>query len=936
MLQFIIEKLLHKKWINLCLLTGLILLISISSCNPMYQTSALERLLQKELKLEQVETGNYPGTVRVDFHRTKVREEKLKSKVFLDAAKIDETLTKLFPESALFDIHIESFGSTSAISNLKPNDELRKVKMKCAHMTDLEEQIDIVGGNIYQDGLQENGVVEAIVSEDAMYECGYVLGEEYTFQTIKLENGTPLTVRIVGAFKKKTETSHYWNGSLSEYNSFVFLSNKTFQALCKDSKLKETMLYETFFRVLDIGKLRTKDVTSLNRAIRLTSKEDGSDSDVTCLQNLKPVIKKYRNNQKKVVTTMTILQIPVFVLLIAFIYMVSKQMLEMEKGEIAMLKSRGASRFQIMLTYLGQSAILAVIGMLVGIPGGYLLCKVLGATNAFLEFQNTSDVYVTIGGKTFLFALVAAILGVSCMTIPVLGHAKVGIVEQKARGKINQQPVWRKFFLDMIIFAFACYEYYSFSHQKENLAKQVLEDKGLDPMLYLSASLFILGAGFFMLRIVPLFIKLIYRIGKKHWSVALYSSFLQIIRTSNQQIFISIFLILTVATGIFCANTARSMNQNIEERLRYNNGADIVLQERWNDNKAEVRYKALEGKKVKLMYDEPDPQKYDLLKGASSVTKVMKSEQATFYLDKESYDAQIIGIQSKRFGETAWMKDGVLDKHWYYYLNKLAEKPNGAIVSSDVRKKLGVRVGDTLVISRKNIEEQDMGTMEVEVCGFVNAFPGYIKSDAKNVFFVNYNQMVSAYGITPYEVWIKNKGNSSNYIYDFIRENDMILTQFHDTNKELMQAKNEPYCQITNGLLTLNFVVILVLCMIGFLIYWVLSIRQRELLFGIYRAMGMSMKEVRKMLINEHVFSSFTSILSGVVIGGGVTKLFIPLILLTTFPEEHNLKIEVITRVSDMVRLGIATGVMLVVCFVVIASILKKMKVTQVLKLGEE
>ena len=633
----------------------------------MYQTSALERLLQKELKLKQAESGTYPGTVRVDFHRSKVSEEKLKSKAFPDASKVDEKLRKLFPESALYDIHIKSFGSANAVSALKPNDKLRNAKMKCTHMTGLEEQIVLVEGSMYRDGLQENG-----------------------------------------------------------------------------------------------------------------------------------------------------------------------------------------------------------------------------------------------------------------------------IVEQKARGKNNQQPVWRKFYLDMILFAFACYEYYSFSHQKDNLAKQVLEDKGLDPMLYLSASLFILGAGFFMLRIVPLFIRLIYRIGKKHWSVALYSSFLQIIRTSNRQIFISIFLILTVATGIFCANTARSLNQNIEERLRYNNGADVVLQETWNDNKAVVRREALEGKKVQLMYEEPDPQKYELLKGASSVTKVMKGDQATFYVDKESYDAQVIGIQTKRFGETAWMKDGVLDKHWYYYLNKLAEKPNGAIVSSDVQKKLGVSVGYTLVISRQNVEEQDMGVVEVEVCGFVSAFPGYIKADAKNVFFVNFNQMTSAYGITPYEVWIKNKGNSSDYIYDFIRENDMILTQFHDTSKELMQAKNEPYCQITNGLLTLNFVVILILCMIGFLIYWVLSIRQRELLFGIYRAMGMSMKEVRKMLINEHIFSSFTSILSGVVIGSVVTKLFIPLILLTSFQEKHNLHIEVITKVSDMVRLGVATGVMLIVCFIVIASILKKMKVTQVLKLGEE
>ncbi len=929
MIQFILKKLQYKRWMNLCLLVGIFFLISIASCNPMYQSAALEKLLQNEIQQEQNKTGVYPGVVTVDFYRTKLKETKLKSEVFEDATKTEEKIEELFPLKALYKTHFESLSYCKGISNYSIDNAM--CKMKIMSMSKMKNQISVIDGEFFKDGIQKDDTIEVMVSKGAMYKFGYLLGEEFTFSNFRISEGHNLKVRIVGVFEEKKRTSLYWLKPLSEYNDMIFMSELSWKELIQSEGMQDTMIYDSYYYTFDTRTIRASDIPFLERSLKLLKEEDGEHSDVTCQVRLKPVVQKYRSNQNQVITTMLILQVPILLLLIAFIFMVSKQMLDMEKGEIAILKSRGASKLQIAMTYLGQSCVLAVIGMILGIPGGIILCKLLGASNAFLSFRNQSDMYISVGWNVFMYAFAAACIGVSCMTFPVLGYAKVGIVEQKAMNQKNKQPLWRKLFLDIILFVFACYELYSFSHQKENLMKQMLEKKGLDPLLYISASLFILGAGFMMLRIIPLFIRLIFRIRKKHWDVVQYSSFLQLIRTSNQQIFISIFLILTVATGIFCANTARSVTQNLEERIRYNNGADIVLQESWRDNTPAVRRNG-----DPLVYEEPDTQKFDLLKGAKCMTKVLRGEDAKFIYNKEEYSGEVIGIYTKEFGETAWMKDGVLDKHWYHYLNLLADNPNGVLVSANVKKELHVNVGDTIMLSRKNKENQDIGIMDVVVCGFVDAFPGYVKKEKQYVFITNMSQLISAYGLTPYEIWIKNKGNRSGYIYDFVKNNNMKLVKFHITNKELKQMKDEPICQVTNGLLTLNFVVILILCMIGFLIYWILSIQQRELLFGIYRAMGMSMKEVERMLVNEHIFSSLTSVLSGAFIGVIATRYFIPLILLTFFPEEHNLKIEIVIRARDMVWIGAAMGVMFAVCLAVITMILKKMKITQVLKLGEE
>ena len=53
------------------------------------------------------------------------------------------------------------------------------------------------------------------------------------------------------------------------------------------------------------------------------------------------VLKAYAQTAPKVEVTLWVLQIPVFMLLAAFIFMVSQKMLEMEQDEIAVLKSRG-------------------------------------------------------------------------------------------------------------------------------------------------------------------------------------------------------------------------------------------------------------------------------------------------------------------------------------------------------------------------------------------------------------------------------------------------------------------------------------------------------------------------------------------------------------------------------------------------------------------
>jgi putative ABC transport system permease protein len=123
--------------------------------------------------------------------------------------------------------------------------------------------------------------------------------------------------------------------------------------------------------------------------------------------------------------------------------------------------------------------------------------------------------------------------------------------------------------------------------------------------------------------------------------------------------------------------------------------------------------------------------------------------------------------------------------------------------------------------------------------------------------------------------------------------------------------------------------------MAGFLIYWILSIRSRDLQFGIFRAMGLSMGGVVAMLTAEQVLVSGSAIAAGIAIGALTSWLYVPLIQMGYAAGAH-LPLLVAYEFADYERLMILTAVMLAICMLALISAVRGIRVAQALKLGED
>lgn len=188
----------------------------------------------------------------------------------------------------------------------------------------------------------------------------------------------------------------------------------------------------------------------------------------------------------------------------------------------------------------------------------------------------------------------------------------------------------------------------------------------------------------------------------------------------------------------------------------------------------------------------------------------------------------------------------------------------------------------------------------------------------------------------PYEIWMKTDGSDISFFYDWAEENGYKYTMVKSLQESLADIRTDTLFQGTNGILTLSFIIILLLCGVGYLIYWILSIRERELLFGILRAMGMQKNEILQMLFLEQVFCGVFSIVFGGIAGLIASRLYVPMIQITYAADNQVLAQTLITDSADTVKLFAVIAVMLVICIAVLVRNIASMKITNALKLGED
>jgi len=921
----------------MCLLLGCILLIATVVSFPLYRNAAFDRMLADEFNDYLSETGLWPCTYKMTVSAKNDRGGESITRMEKYFREMNDVLGVTTKEQ----IQYYSLSKSSIVSEWKRLD-LGTDGLRLGYMSGLLEHAKIISGQPYSEsGLAEDGAFEVVVSQDCLINNNLLVGETFELINVQDVNKNNVRIKIVGVFEEADATDFYWQ---------VKPSSMGIVCLMKEDLFREYFLGENAFKysiTCNYFDLFEYDDVTADKADQLREKTRYyvEESPIRKTMNepaYRALLEDYYAKRTRIEAALFILQVPVLILLCAFLFMISGQMYDMEKNEISVMKSRGGSSAQIFRLYLYQSIFMTIVGALAGLPLGTVFCRILGSTQNFLEFNVRRQLNVNFDKSVWQYAGIAMLGCVLIMTIPALKHSRLTIVKLKQSNALRKRSWWEKIFLDVILLGISLYGYYSYSKNAGNLAATVMEGQSLDPLLYVSSSLFIVGMGLLFLRFQPILINLIFLLGKRFWKPASYASFMENVKNGRKQQFIMLFMILTISLGMYHAVVARTILQNAKDNSDYLLPVDLVVKEVWNKTPVSSDHPE---EQATASYLEPDFTKFRSMPGVEAVTKVYRDDAGTVKtVDKTQSSCTIFGIHTKEFGTITKMDDSLLGKPYRQLLNELAVQPDGVLLSANFRDVFGFKTGD--YVEYRNAA----GTLITgKAIGFFEYWPGYeptsivvgadgVTQKQNNLWVIaNIATVQKYFGILPYEVWAKMQdGADTDAIYSWIKEKNIHVNKFVDKASEMQKVVQDPLLQGTNGVLTMGFIVTIILCAVGYLIYWIMSIRSREMIFGVLRACGMHKGELFHMLINEQIFSGVLSIFAGIGIGTLTSRMFVPMLQTAYAASNQVLPMKLIVNQGDMNRLYLVIAGVMALCLITLITLVFKLNVTKALKLGEE
>ena len=395
MIQFVIQKMLNKKWMVLAVLIGNVLLFSIAAATPVYTETVLQRSLENAFGKYIEENNRYPMAYQVRTTAYPKDKSYIAEKTAV-LQELQETFDLPLRESVIY----ETLSDDGSSSDLERDD--RKVSVKVSCMTDFTDHIKMIQGELYGTSMDSEGIIEGVVSEKALQEQHILLGEVVTLSSFTYEDGSPIRVQITGAFRAGENDDIYWVNSPSSYITNIFIDKELFDSLFVNSGFEKSVA-ANWAMLFDYSEMRVKRIPFILQETEKYNEYFKEGGWFNAFNSYSTMLTSFQETEKKVRTTIMVLEIPILVILAAFIFMVSRQMLDMEQTEMAVLKSRGVSKRQLILVYFIQSLIFAVLSLIIALPLSWLIVRVLSSANAFLQFvrrRNLKVIYTIREGAT--------------------------------------------------------------------------------------------------------------------------------------------------------------------------------------------------------------------------------------------------------------------------------------------------------------------------------------------------------------------------------------------------------------------------------------------------------------------------------------------------------------------------------------------------------
>lgn len=276
-------------------------------------------------------------------------------------------------------------------------------------------------------------------------------------------------------------------------------------------------------------------------------------------------------------------KLPMFVVLILISFVIvyyvvtlSSLVVEERRGEIALLRSRGASSDQILTVFVIEGANIAVLAVLVGPLLAAFAVGSLGFTPAFSDTTGGAALAVSISSGAYLMSALGGVLSFAALLIPAVQASRIGVTRHRQHAaRPNQTPAFQRYYVDVLLLLLGILVFRQLTEQGSVLASNVLGEVAVNQVLLALPALILVASAMVLLRLFPVAMNLASRLMSSWLPAGVVMSVWQMARNPTHYARLSLLLILTAGLGIFASSFGATLQRSFQERVLYSVGTDV-------------------------------------------------------------------------------------------------------------------------------------------------------------------------------------------------------------------------------------------------------------------------------------------------------------------------------------------------------------------------
>jgi hypothetical protein len=722
-----------------------------------------------------------------------------------------------------------------------------------ALFTGIERHATLTEGRWAADG-PAGGPVEATLSVPAAKAMKVKAGDTFTISN-RLDHSSA-TVDIVGLFRVDRPDDPFWDhdplatdgvekGDYTTYGPLV-VAPRTFGSRFAPHGVLARWLVQP-----EAAKISSDDLTGLADRLKvLTTDLTYHDSTVTtALPDLLGQL-----DTALLVTRSTML-VPVLQLIVLAGYallLVARLMAEQRRGEVSLLRARGASIRQLSLLTFGEGLLLALPGAVIAPLAAPFLLELAAATPAI----NASGVRMGEPSSLLIWILTAG-AAVACalaLTVPtVSGSTATYVSAQTGRGRGERRGAFQRAGADLALLVVAGLGLWQLTRYGSPVTATT-GGLGVDPLIVTGPALALLAGGALILRLVPVASGAAERLTVRGRGFASALGAWQVSRRPLRYAGPALLLVMAIAVGVLSLTASATWRTSQVAQADFQAGADVRV------GAPQIPEAPSSAGQGAFLAKQP---------GVLAVSPVLRthgdlSGQPVRVLAAGTADLQRVLTGAP---ETAAL------------LGPLAAAvPYGAQIRGLITESLAARIRSK-VGSGFNLEINGR-QQGIVVTGIVRALPTEA-SDEPGVLVdlpVLTQQARQAAGRVevPNEWWVSTR--DSGPVVSATRSWRTPVVDRYALRRQLLDA---PLGAALQGALTLGFIAALAFAVIGFVINATVSARERITEFAILRALGAGPRQIFGLLSVEQTFLVLLGLAGGTALGLGVSALVVPHLVLT-------------------------------------------------------